>query len=223
MNSKEDMLLEHPHITLERRLVPFIVASVLFLIFIAFMLGYFLGVKYTTDEFITQIRQETMADQILMSASAASQQTSGVILPQEEVTISKPASEIIAQAPAVTIVTAEITDPTVPHLNSEQPLAASIPEKAAPMRYAAELIGFGTKQAAEEFMHRVSSYSSAQLVLKEHASKSPRGRPIHWYQVVTNTYEQKEELQQLLDLLIKKEHIHDIKIVAYAATKKDLT
>jgi hypothetical protein len=216
MNGKEGMFVDYTHITLERRFVPFMVAFVFLLIFIAFMIGYFLGVKYTTDEFITQIRQETMADQILVCSSAAAQQQPGVQgTQQEEAATNAPtiAPEVAVQATPIVVANA------TPQLAAEQPAATAATQA---VRYGAELIGFGTKRAGEEFVERVASYSTTPLILKERASKSPRGRRIHWYQVVTNTYEHKDELQQFLDMLIKKEHLHDIKIVAYAATKKDL-
>lgn len=219
MNSKENMFVDYAHITLERRLVPFIVVFVLFLIFFAFMIGYFLGVKHTTDEFITQIRQETMADQLLMNAHTPTQQA---VAQPEEITAAAKTAAIETTSQSIIVADAE---PVLQEQHAPLGQEASIPtsEKAPTLiRYSAELIGFGTKHAAEEFMHRVSSYNTTPLFLKERVSKSPRGRRIQWYQVVTNTYEQKEELQHVLDLLIKKEHLHDIKIVAYTATKKDI-
>jgi hypothetical protein len=203
----ERIALHQDDIALSRRLIPGLFAACLFLVFISFMIGYFLGVKHTTDEFATQIRQETIADQLLVSSV-----TAGASAPEPE--------------QGSTVIVAENEQPAAAVVMSDVPAVASAPvasEPATVMRYGAELIGFGTKSAAQEFMNRVATYNPIPLALKERHSRTPRGRIITWYQVVTERYENKQELQKMLDTLIKKERLHDIKIVAYAPSAKDLT
>lgn len=213
MNNHEQTLM-HDTITLSRRMAHLMLALTLFFFFVAFMIGYFLGVKYATDEFVTQIRQDTFADQLLVATARQRQ------APQEQQTESTTGEtqELVNadQVPVVAVVD------TVAPAPVEQIVTSVVSAPENPTRYAAELVGFGNKQTAEEFMRRVALYSTVPLELKEHKSKSPRGRAIRWYQVVTGKYEQKEELQTILDILIKKEHLHDVKVVAYAATKRDI-
>jgi len=207
-------------VSISRRLIPGLFSLMLLLVFIAFMIGYFLGVKYTTDEFVTQIRQETLADQLLVSsvggangASAPEQEVSSVAVASSETeSVSSAPSEMIAQSSDNTPVATVAA--TVPTITSEVAHAQSA-------RYSAELIGFGTKGAAQEFIKRVSVYNPIPLELKERQSKTARGKVIKWYQVVTGKYEQKQELQKQLDTLIKKERLQDIKIVAFAPHAKD--
>lgn len=205
-------------IAVSRRFVPGILAVVMFSVFVAFMIGYFLGVKYTTDEFVTQIRQETFADQLLAGSASA---TSGAA-PENAAQTMDTAGEETSTENSVhaTDVSAALSDG--PQLSTAALQEAPKNIAASPMRYGAELIGFGTKGAAEDFIKRVAHYSPMPLELKERQSKTPRGKVIKWYQVVTKKYEQKQELQKMLDTLIKKEHLHDIKIVAYAPNTKDL-
>jgi hypothetical protein len=169
-----------------------------------------LGVKYTTDEFVTQIRQETLADQLLVS-SVGNGGSSGS--EQETVTVAAPEAEA---APCE--VSAQPSE-NAPVEVMAQSAPTTAPAQAA--RYSAELIGFGTKAAAQEFIKRVSAYNPVALELKERHSKTARGKVIKWYQVVTGKYEQKQELQKQLDTLIKKERLQDIKIVAFAPNPKD--
>lgn len=210
METNEQLLLS-------RRLIPGIVAGTLFMVFLSFMVGYFLGVKYTTDEFVTQIRQETLADQFLVgSVTRETSMTTGQ--GPQAAAVTAP-SEVTSENPVVVIQDCSRENDT-PRVAEET--VAVVNKTSQVMRFGAELIGFGTKGAADEFIKRVAGYSPILLLLKEHKSKSPRGRNITWYQVVTNKYEQKEDLQKMLDILIKKEHLHDIKIVAYASSAKDL-
>jgi hypothetical protein len=201
-------------VTLSRRLIPGLLSLLLLLVFIAFMIGYFLGVKYTTDEFVTQIRQETLADQLLVSSAGSAAGASGS--EQEPTTV--------ATAPEAESVSGEVmvqTSATVPTEIVAQVVPPVVTETTQAARYSAELIGFGTKTAAQEFIKRVTTYNPVTLELKERHSKTARGKVIKWYQVVTGKYEQKQELQKQLDTLIKKERLQDIKIVAFAPNPKD--
>jgi hypothetical protein len=214
MNDNErGFAMQEQIVTVSRRLVPGLLSLLLLLVFIAFMIGYFLGVKYTTDEFVTQIRQETLADQLLISSVGS---TNGSSVPEQEpVAVATIEAEPISNENAM---------PTSDNSLLETPVqVASIitPEASQEARYSAELIGFGTKASAQEFIKRVAGYNPISLELKERHSKTPRGKVIKWYQVVTGKYEQKQALQKQLDTLIKKERLQDIKIVAFAPQAKD--
>jgi hypothetical protein len=220
MNDNErGFMAQEQTLTLSRRLIPGLLSLLLLLVFIGFMIGYFLGVKYTTDEFVTQIRQETLADQLLVSSVGNAGGANG----------SEPEAVTVATAPETESASCEISDfakATSDMAAGEQPnqvVAQSVPTTAPAeaARYSAELIGFGTKAAAQEFIKRVSAYNPVALELKERHSKTARGKVIKWYQVVTGKYEQKQELQKQLDTLIKKERLQDIKIVAFAPNPKD--
>ena len=220
MHNREESFAHEPTVALSRRLIPGLLAILLFLIFLAFMVGYFLGVKYTTDEFVTQIRQETLADQLLVSSVGTQ---NAATTEQESVDARSNNAETVAET-ALPLVTAELSP--VSESTASAPVAAvestlQAQSSSSVARYGAELIGFGTKGAAEEFIKRVTAYNPISLELRERQSKTPRGRVIKWYQVVTGKYEQKQDLQKVLDILIKKERLHDIKIVAYAPNAKD--
>lgn len=215
MNDNErGFMAQEQTVTLSRRLIPGLLSLLLLLVFIAFMIGYFLGVKYTTDEFVTQIRQETLADQLLVSSAGNAGGANG---PEQE-------TATVATAPEAESAPCEVAAQTSENVLTEivaQAIPPAAPDVTPAARYSAELIGFGTKAAAQEFIKRVSAYNPVTLELKERQSKTTRGKVIKWYQVVTGKYEQKQELQKQLDILIKKERLQDIKIIAFAPHAKD--
>lgn len=218
IDNERGFVSQEQALSISRRLIPGLFSLVLLFVFIAFMIGYFLGVKYTTDEFVTQIRQETLADQLLVSSVGSSNGTS---VPEQEVASIVVAAEV-EPAPAVpNELTVQSSDNRP--LEAVATVVPAVIEtvQAQSARYSAELIGFGTKGAAQEFIKRVAAYNPVPLELKERQSKTARGKVIKWYQVITGKYEQKQELQRQLDSLIKKERLQDIKIVAFAPHAKD--
>src|SRR5580700_3235715 len=75
MNSSESKTARDDSIVLSPRPAGLIMAVFLFSLFIAFMIGYFFGTKHATDEFVQQIRQEVLADQLLAAAYATHNNT----------------------------------------------------------------------------------------------------------------------------------------------------
>lgn len=216
MNNQEQQIPMYENLMIPRRTLHFILALALFFFFVAFMIGYFMGVKYATDEFVSQIRQETFAKQFLINTATQQQHTQ----PSQEAAVTMPETDsaVIGTEVETAPSPAAIEAVQVP---TPEPAVHSTASDPVPW-YGAELIGFGSKKAAESFIQRVALYNPVKLELKERTHSAKKGRIVRWYQVVTGKYAQKEELQTILDILIKKEHLHDIKVVAYAATKKDL-
>jgi hypothetical protein len=214
MNDFERFVEKNNQIYLSRRIIQFSLGIFLFLVFVAFMIGYFIGIKHATDEFVTQMRHETLADHLLISSGIHNHSS-----PSDTVESLHFHKELVSESPIA------LTENNSVHhdvYKDDKKSSDNVQPIEILTSYNAELIGFGTYQAAQSFIDRVHVYSDIKLELKERASKTPRGKAIKWYQVVTEKYEQKNELQNILDILIKKEHLHDVKIVAYSATKKDL-
>ena len=78
--------------------------------------------------------------------------------------------------------------------------------------YFAPVAGFGTLTAAKTFLERIKIIDNGAVVI-EKISKTPKGRKIKWYQVVTGEFDDKKELDQIVRYLQSKEHIKDIKIL----------
>ncbi len=79
-------------------------------------------------------------------------------------------------------------------------------------QYYAQLIGFGTKKAADLFAHRLRE-KMVKVNVQERRSFSPKGKKITWYQVITETFKDKDLLVNLVERLKKEERIKGVRIV----------
>src|SRR5690606_35981237 len=71
----------------------------------------------------------------------------------------------------------------------------------------AALAGFGKKSSALSMIQRLKKYK-IDLELKTKVSKSASGKGTRtWYQVVTNKYPTRDELDQVIDKIVSLEHI----------------
>lgn len=102
---------------------------------------------------------------------------------------------------------------------SEQDMDSQGDETAEPMvnriqqLYYAQLMGFGTSKAAERFAHRLQQKNIAVKVI-ERNSETTQGKKIIWYQVVTECFDNKDELLAFVRKIEENEHLNDIHIVA---------
>lgn len=78
--------------------------------------------------------------------------------------------------------------------------------------YVAPLIGFGTLPAAQSFEKRVEKYGIS-VIIKERKSTTAKGKKMSWYQAVSQEYDTKEALENVIAVLQKKEKIKDIRIL----------
>ena len=79
-------------------------------------------------------------------------------------------------------------------------------------QYYAQLAGFSSLHSAEAFVARLNK-KQVPVLIKERASKSAKGRPVRWYQVVTEPYEDQDALNSVVAILKKEEKLHDVRIV----------
>lgn len=186
-------------------------AALILLFFITFVIGYFWGKKVVIQELNQKMGQENYVDQICSSIQALGEQTpdlnscdveTGLSSENEKV---EPINPVEASSGTVSSTSSEVTqEPIIKE-------ALQMREKDG-QRYYAPLIGFGTKKAADLFVRRMDK-KGIQLIAKQRHSRTPKGKKIVWYQVVTPPYDDREKLQQLVDRIAKEETIKDISIV----------
>lgn len=78
--------------------------------------------------------------------------------------------------------------------------------------YYAQLVGFGTKRAADRFVARMDKHGIGVTIATKH-SKTAKGAPKTWYQAMTKTFSDKAELQQQIERIKAIEHLHDVRII----------
>jgi len=86
-------------------------------------------------------------------------------------------------------------------------------EDVAKKTYYAQLIGFGTYRAAHTFADRLNQ-KDLSVVLKERHSQTAQGKEIIWYQVVTESFAQRDDLVVFIEKIKKEATLHDIRIIA---------
>lgn len=201
-------------IFLPNQKVSWAIATLLFLCFTMFAVGYFWGQRRAVSAFLGKIEEESFADKITYSLYAmngqyADEESNDADEGSEDADDEgeETSSEIVTITPSEPL----LKDHKAPE--EAQPESLELDIKKVPEKvYVAPIVGFGTLHAAQSFVDRVKK-SGIDIVIKDRESKTPKGKKITWYQAVSQEYEDKSELQNILALIQKKENIKDIKII----------
>lgn len=196
------MISERDIIYITKKQASVAVVTLAIFCLLIFMLGYFWGKQSVVDGLGQRITQESIHDQIdyssmIQSIADRTREDEGVS--SEETNVAQDDS-VVSSAHDVD----KDSDDVVKD-------AASKNKK----RYSAILIGFGTKQGASDFVRRLQKHDISVQV-RTRASKSASGKTKRaWYQVVTNVYDSKDELDNVINRIKKFERLKssDIKII----------
>jgi predicted phage tail protein len=185
---------------LTNRHMSWLLSFLLFFSFFVFMVGYFLGKKVATQELMQEIEESSLED---AHAVMSYQQDTAT----ENQKVATHDTMVTAQKEVIQEKKEEPTAPVAPAIQriaemSQQPVT----------RYYAELIGFGTQQAAQSFAEKLQR-KGVPVEVKKRSSKSAKGRLITWYQIVTKPYSDKKEITQLVKKVCRQEHLADVRIL----------
>ena len=169
--------------------VGWIAAAVIIFSVGSFAIGYFWGKRAGAQEWCTTISRDAFADQIYNSLCLSS------VGAEEEKD-----DESDSQEGADSESGAQVGDVT-----PEQGLEVKT-------QYYAQLAGFSSLKMAEAFVTRLNK-KQIPVLIKERISKSAKGRPVRWYQVVTEPYEDQDALNSVVAILKKEEKLRDVRIV----------
>jgi len=194
------------NLIIEKRQASWLIASLLFIGVLLFISGYIIGKKRAVQEFAHQVVNDSFLDQAHHSLYSMYGHTQ----PQEE--------EKEGEGEEETVSAALPKDTEGSILGATQmsaaPMPAAIPVEPAKiepkMHFYSELIGFGSKRTAESFVKRVTSLG-IPVILKERVSKN-KGRVVTWYQVITPEYDSEQELQRVIAIIKRAEHLKTVLI-----------
>lgn len=189
---------ENLHFTLSSRLASLLIAAGLLILFFSFMVGYFWGKQNGISQFCMNVEQSSFADRIYTSMCELSD--SEVATNQE----SAGASEV----QAVEIALAQESD-------VQEDEVAQVAEKqdSAPLlAHHAQLVGYGSELQAEKFVKKLAQ-KGIQAHVASRKSKSSKGKVRLWYQVVTEDFTDKSELESLVARISKEERLNGVRIV----------
>lgn len=210
-----------PGLCMPSRQVSLVVAALILLSFMLFVGGFFWGQKNAIVAFTHKIEQETFGDQIYSSLCSLCDSEGDVEDPQEsseEEAADSNLSEITtrsiepgsAQGPDDKSISDELTAES----SHEQPQQEVEVEETTvgTQEYYGQLAGFGTARAAQQFANRLQRKEIGAMV-KKRQSRSSRGRFVSWYQVVTEKFSDKGDLEALVKRLEYEEKLKDVRIV----------
>jgi hypothetical protein len=197
---------------LNTRHMSWALSVILLLNFFVFMAGYFLGKKKILEQLNYKIDQESLTDHVyssmysLYDSKVQPSSSADNVEPEEEIEMienetasEEPALEQAVDITAQTVAVDELTTltPTTKEDNHE---------------YYAQLVGFGSKHAAQQFVNKLAQRDITAHI-KQRTSKTAKGRVVYWYQVITETFSQKNDLVKLVEAIKRREKLHDVRII----------
>ncbi len=214
-------------IVITKRQASMIMASMLLFCLFVFIVGFFLGKRAAIDDFSGKVSKQALHDQIDFLLTTQSLQSS-----QDEPTQSTHEfssanfnndiidTPIITLQPEQTATSAVIMQEKIapviiaPQVEQQAIIASPAGDQALNKPQYAQLIGFGTKKAAQAFVARLKKHNIV-VILKTVISKTALGKERVWYQAITPTYQTAQELRNQVGKIKRLEHIRDadIKIV----------
>jgi hypothetical protein len=183
---------------LSNRQLSGVVAGLLFLFFVIFITGYFLGKRCVAAQFTQEASLDASIDR------AKAKEVFEVVGINEALAVDGDVVTLVALEDASTVV-----QPVV-----EQEVQPEDIKQQDTKQYYAQLIGFGTEKAAQQFVQRVA-LKNIETTIKKHTSKTAKGRVSYWYQVVTAPYNNKDELSQVVAQLSREERLKDVSVRVY--------
>lgn len=197
------------NVTLSKRQASLFVAGGFFLVFIIFMTGYFWGKSNAITQFCMSVEQSTFADRIYTSMCELSE--------TEASPLQAVAQNTEVQPESVTALDAEPEVEQIDQVESIDPngeprlIEVQAPTKTSES-YHAQLAGYGTLQQAQIFAQKLCKKNiPAKVETKK--SKSTKGKTRSWYQVITQDFTNKEELESLVARVSKEEKLRGVRIV----------
>lgn len=186
------------------RSLSLLVSAVIVLCFFIFMTGYFLGKRSAYEDVAGVLVQDSLSDRVYASmCSIYGYKDEKASAEEQELETEVAEADQEAETPA----TAE---------PATQPAEAEVATQAAPaadaVHYYAQLAGFGSLQSAEQFARKLRK-KNIKVSVAQRRSKSARGKTVSWYQVVTGSYADRNQLDSLVSRLQKEEKLHDIRVL----------
>lgn len=198
---------------ISKRLMSIISAVLLLILFFAFMTGYVWGKRVALEDILRTVEEKTFADQISGSLYSLAGSHGNDSDKKQELDVDSVVVQGVddSKKSFTDTLIAESTVIASDENKKNDPIDDAIVENDA-RGYYAQLIGFNSKKAANQFVNRISNTQLVSFV-KERFSKNIHGKKKVWYQVVTQRYENKEELERLVAHITKREHLSGVHII----------
>jgi len=199
---------------LSNRHMSWAISIVLLLNFFLFMTGYFLGKKQAVDHLNYKIDQESLTDHVYSSMyalydSKVSTASSDNVESGEEAEVAE--AEALTEEPTLE----QAIDITAQVKTNDQTATSSseiLSVQKDGREYCAQLVGFSSERTAQQFVKKLAQRDITAHI-KQRSSKTAKGRTVYWYQVITESFTNKEELLKLVENIKRREKLHDVRII----------
>lgn len=214
---KIDETIDYQDLYISSRQTGLLVALSILLGFILFVTGFFWGQKDAVASFTNKIEQESFGDQIYSSLCAlcdsqgdieeADEHSDEAAQDNDKGTLDQDDEKVVDAAESASSDAQEDNNSDTAHDQAQevQETETTIPE------YYAQLAGFGTMRAAQHFAARLHK-KDVSVIVKKRQSRSSRGKFVAWYQVVTEKFSDKGDLEALVKRLEYEEKLNDARI-----------
>jgi hypothetical protein len=173
-----------------------VLAGVIISLFFAFVVGFFAGQRHIISNFSEKTSQDSFGDQVYASLCALTD------MPETE---GNESSDEESNKDENNVDEEELLDKNMQRSTDRSEIEESNPS------YYAQLIGFSSLKSAQRCEQRLLNRGFS-VEIKKRQSKTARGKAVAWYQLVTQAYENKEELQNIVDRITQQEKLKDVYI-----------
>lgn len=188
------------------------ISIILLLIFFVFMAGYFFGKKKVIDQLNYKIDQDSLTDHIYSSMyalydSKVQPESSDNVEPGEEASETDlvPDEQSLEQSIDVATEVKVLDEPS-----QDAPKVIAVQNDGR--EYYAQLVGFSSERTAQQFVRKLA-HRDITAHIKQRPSKTAKGRTVYWYQIITESFTNKEDLLKLVEAIKRREKLHDVRII----------
>lgn len=200
-------------VCLDSRHASWVIAALLLTSFGFFVVGYFMGKRSVIQDLHVTADQDSLADKIYTSLYTLQENKAVVAQQQDDEIFGE--ETIDGSCGQDARASLDVEEAAVKETTVQQDVGqgeSSIQDTTHGQTYYAQLVGFGTAQAAEKFAQKLQK-NKIPVVVKHRHSKTAKGKKITWYQVVTQAMSDKTDLEKMVDAIKTKERLKDVRIV----------
>ena len=193
-----------------RRQTSSVIVVLIMFAFVLFAAGYYWGHRSALQDFGNQIEQDTLNDRIALSLGAL--RDKGEVQTETDLELElleAQTNNASQQIPSKTL-------PSLPPAKSGATEQASSSSKVevdeTGKQHVARLIGYGYLKPAKRLADKLTR-QGIPVKVEKRTSTTKRGKKRVWYQVITQPYSNKIELQDIVNTIARREHITGITII----------
>lgn len=207
MHSKDSCSCYKSGLCVDSRHLSWMVAVIMVLFFLFFVSGYFVGKRKVLEDMHKSVVQESFADKIYASLCTMQSNNSFYVARQESI------QDRVEEDFSCVQNHEELAEdmPEENKIEQQIDVAQTVSEETVNKLYYAQLVGFGTHEAALQFCNRLAE--QFPVAVKERCSRTAKGKKVTWYQVVTEQFQDRQKLEALVKKVQLKERLRDVRIV----------